>query len=159
MCKYFLSFCRLSFHFVYGFLYYAKVLSLIRFLLFIFVSISIFVAINLANGLKNMAVLYVKERSVFTELWKTYWRKNMVIRHLCRREGHLTHLFWIPALGGDVITHDARWCQWVILEHWSWIYEHAMALDPSLELTGREGLRQKPRLWPAQWPDPSQMNQ
>ena len=72
MCKYFLSFCRLSFHFVYGFLYYAKVLSLIRFLLFIFVSISIFVAINLANGLKNMAVLYVKERSVFTELWKTY---------------------------------------------------------------------------------------
>ena len=45
-----------------------KLLCLIRSLLFIFVSISI----NLANGLKNIAVIYVKECSVFTELWKTH---------------------------------------------------------------------------------------
>ena len=45
-----------------------KFLCLIRSLLFIFVSISI----NLANGLKNIAVIYVKECSVFTELWKTH---------------------------------------------------------------------------------------
>ena len=41
----------------------------------------------------------------------------MVRSYVCTRGGPLTHLFWMPVLGGDVITHDARWCQRVIFEH------------------------------------------
>ena len=56
--NFFLPFCRLSFHFIYGFLCYAKLLSLIRSHFFIFV----FVSISLGDGLKkDIATICVKE--------------------------------------------------------------------------------------------------
>ena len=56
--SFFLPFCRLSFHFIYGFLCSAKLLSLIRSRLFIFV----FVSINPGDGpKKDIATICVKE--------------------------------------------------------------------------------------------------
>ena len=54
ICKCFLPFCKLSFHFVYGFLYCTKFLSLIRFRLFIF----IFITLG-GGSKKKLAVIYV----------------------------------------------------------------------------------------------------
>ena len=58
LCRYFLPFCGLSFHFVYGFLCYAKLLSLIRSHLFIFG----FIFITLGGGSNKM--LQLKSKSV-----------------------------------------------------------------------------------------------
>ena len=56
--NFFLPFCRLSFHFMYGFLCYAKLLSVIRSHLFIFV----FVSITVGDGpKKGIAAICVKE--------------------------------------------------------------------------------------------------
>ena len=55
--SFFLPFCRLSFHFIYGFLCSAKLLSLIRSRLFIFV----FVSINPGDGPKKDIATIVAE--------------------------------------------------------------------------------------------------
>ena len=62
ICKYFLPFWRLCFCFVYGFLCCAKLFSLIRSHLFVFIFII------LGGGSKKIGVIYVKEHSVYVFL-------------------------------------------------------------------------------------------
>ena len=82
ICKYFLPFWGLSFHFAYGFLCYAKLWSLIRSHLFIFV----FIFITLGGGSKKILLWFMPKHVLPMPSSKSFIVSGLPFRSLIHFE-------------------------------------------------------------------------
>ena len=96
ICKYFLPICKLSFHFGYSFLWFAKLLSLIRYHLFIFT----FICSSLGQRSKKILLCFMSKRILLMSSSESFITSSLTLRSLIHFE------FFVCSLSFEGHTHS-----------------------------------------------------